>query len=103
MRKAYSRRLKSYVLGTNYRVEEDPVISFEPTNLEGVTTPHEDALVIRATITNYDIARVFMDLGGSINILFKEAFNQMQIDPFELRPLSTSLFGFASHEMCPLG
>lgn len=28
---------------------------------------------------------------------------KMQIDPSELRPLSNSLFGFARHEVRPLG
>lgn len=27
----------------------------------------------------------------------------MQIDSAELRPLSTSLFGFVGHEVCPIG
>lgn len=56
---------------------EDLVISFGPSDLEGVIAPHEDALVIRATIANYDVAWVFMDLRSSVNILFKETFDYM--------------------------
>lgn len=63
------------MLGTSHRVEEDPIISFRVANLEGVITPHENALVIRETITNYDVARVFVDSRNSMNILFKEAFD----------------------------
>lgn len=63
---------------------EDSVISFEPSNLEGVTIPHDNALVVRATIANYDVSNVFIDLESSISILFKEAFNQMQVDPTKL-------------------
>lgn len=51
------------------------MISFGPVYLEGLTTPHEDVLVIRVTIANYEVARVFVDSGSSMNILFKEAFD----------------------------
>lgn len=47
------------------------------------------------------MARMFVDSGSFINILFKETF-QMQLNPVELRPLSTSLFSFAGHEVKPL-
>lgn len=36
-----------------------------------------------------------------MNILFKEAFDQIQIDPIELRLLSISQFGFARHKVLP--
>lgn len=49
------------------------------------------------------MALVFVDSGSFVNLLFKEAFDQMQIDPIELCPLSTSLFIFAGHEVQPLG
>lgn len=45
-------------------------------DLEGVTILHEDALIIRATIANYGVARVFVDSRSLVNILFKEAFDK---------------------------
>lgn len=79
------------------------MISFGPADLEGVTLPHENALVIRTTIVNYNVTRVFVNSRSSVNIIFKDACDQMQIDPSKLRPLSTSLFSFAGHEVRPLG
>ncbi|XP_074591091.1 uncharacterized protein LOC141846979 [Curcuma longa] len=67
------------------------------------STPHDDALVIRATIANYDVARVFVDTGSSVNVLYKDAFDRMQIDENEMQPMATSLFGFSGHEVRPLG
>ncbi|XP_074556557.1 uncharacterized protein LOC141812464 [Curcuma longa] len=74
-----------------------------PQDLEGVTTPHDDAFVIRATIANYDVARIFVDTGSSVNVLYKDAFDRMQIDQEELQPMATSLFRFSGHEVQPLG
>ncbi|XP_074560828.1 uncharacterized protein LOC141817025 [Curcuma longa] len=76
-RKAHGRRLETYSIGTNRKTYTGPDISFGPQNLEGVDTPHDDTLVIRATIANYDVARVFVDTGSSVNVLYKEAFDRM--------------------------
>lgn len=43
-----------------------------------------------------------MDVGSSINVLFKEAFDRMQLNPEEFQPV-TSLFDFVGHEVRPLG
>lgn len=53
---------------------EHPSISFGLKDLAGVAFPHNDALVIRATIANYKVAQIMVDSESSINILFQEAF-----------------------------
>ncbi|XP_074566213.1 uncharacterized protein LOC141822780 [Curcuma longa] len=101
-RKAHSRQLEVYGVGGSRQLE-GPIIRFGPQDLEGVEMPHDDALVIRATIANYNIARIFVDTGSSVNIIFKAAFDQMQIDEADLQPMATSLFGFTGNEVQPLG
>ncbi|XP_074559155.1 uncharacterized protein LOC141815099 [Curcuma longa] len=101
-RKAYSRQLEVCgVAGGNQGT--GPIIGFGPQDLEGVETPHDDALVIKATIANYEISRVFVDTGSSVNIIFMSAFKQMQIDMDDLEPMATSLYGFTGNEVRPLG
>ncbi|XP_074576601.1 uncharacterized protein LOC141833117 [Curcuma longa] len=89
-RKAHRRQLEVCGIGGGSR-GNDPTMGFEPQDLEGVETPHDDALVIKATIANYDISRVFVDTGSSVNIIFKKAFDQMQIDEADLESMATSL------------
>ncbi|XP_074588952.1 uncharacterized protein LOC141844874 [Curcuma longa] len=99
-RRAHCRSLETYGVEV---CKTGPLIHFGPQDLAGVSTPHDDALVIRATIANYNVGRVFVDTGSSVNVLYKEAFAQMQIDRHELHPMSTALFGFSGHEVQPLG
>lgn len=81
-----------------------PVISFGLEELSGVTTPHIDALVIQAIIVaNYVAVKVFVDTGSKVNIIFKDAFDQMQVDMTELHHSTTALFGFIGHQVYPLG
>ncbi|XP_074562950.1 uncharacterized protein LOC141819598 [Curcuma longa] len=82
---------------------KSPVIFFGPQDLEGVEAPHDDALVIRATVANYDIGRVFVDTGSSVNVLFVNTFQQMDINEGSLTSLTTPLYGFTGNEVQPLG
>ncbi|XP_073037911.1 uncharacterized protein [Primulina eburnea] len=84
-RKAHSR-YESFGVDDAVR-SEGPVISFGPRDLQGVSLPHNDALVIQAKVANYDIRR--------------EALDQMNLEDYQLRPVETALFGFAGHTVYP--
>ncbi|XP_073298254.1 uncharacterized protein [Primulina huaijiensis] len=75
----------------------DLVISFGPDDLRGVSLPHNDALVIEAGVANYDVMRVFVHSGNSVNVIFKEALVQMDLQRYQLETVETALFGFAGH------
>ncbi|XP_073049399.1 uncharacterized protein [Primulina eburnea] len=77
-RKAHGRRLENFEIYSGADLPQDPVISFGPEDLRGVVTPHNDALVVTATIVNYDVARIFIDNGSSVNVLFKSKLDQMK-------------------------
>ncbi|XP_075494850.1 uncharacterized protein LOC142532435 [Primulina tabacum] len=99
-RKARGRRVCLEVDG---RDRSEPVISFGPEDLRGVSLPHNDALVIQARVANYDVLRVFVDNGSSVNVIFKEALVQMDLHEYPLEVVATTLFGFAGHAVYPEG
>ncbi|CAA0839527.1 Unknown protein, partial [Striga hermonthica] len=47
-----------------------PVISFKAEDVEGVVLPHNDALVITAEVAGFDVKRVFIDTGSSVDVMF---------------------------------
>ncbi|KAL0455773.1 UNVERIFIED_CONTAM: hypothetical protein Slati_0916500 [Sesamum latifolium] len=53
--------------------------------------PGNDALVITTLLANYEIERVFIDSGNSVDILFGEAYDQMQLGEVPLKAVDTSL------------
>ncbi|XP_073036560.1 uncharacterized protein [Primulina eburnea] len=99
-RKSRSRRECIEVEGSR---RNEAVISFGPEDLRGVNMPHNDALVIQARVANYDILRVFVDSGSSVNVIFKDALAQMDLQGFKLEVVETALFGFAGHAVYPEG
>ncbi|KAK4387626.1 hypothetical protein Sango_2369200 [Sesamum angolense] len=62
-----------------------------------------DALVITALLANYEIKRVFIDSGSSTDILFGEAYDQMQLGGAPLEAVDTFLYGFAGEVVHPKG
>ncbi|XP_073318005.1 uncharacterized protein [Primulina huaijiensis] len=92
-RKSRSRRDCMEVQGAR---RSEAVISFGPEDLKEVNLPHNDALVIQAWVANYDILRVFVDSGSSVNVIFKDAPVLMDLQGFQLETVETALFGFAA-------
>ncbi|XP_073120993.1 uncharacterized protein [Henckelia pumila] len=102
--RARKSRSKREVLGIGARrLDPSPIITFGPGDLEGVCLPHNDALLIRARVANYDVRRVFVDSGSSVNVIFQEAFEQMDLQGCEIHPMKTSLYGFTGHTVRPKG
>ncbi|KAL0402119.1 UNVERIFIED_CONTAM: hypothetical protein Slati_4241800 [Sesamum latifolium] len=73
-------------------MEDAPIIQFGRAERSGPQTTHNDALVITATIANYEVRRIFIDSRSSADILFGEAYDQMQLG-VSLEKVNTSLYG----------
>ena len=58
---------------------------------EGISYPHEDALVIKATVAGTELRRILVDTGSSVDILFKSALDDMGIADLKLEQTNTSL------------
>ncbi|KAL0420711.1 UNVERIFIED_CONTAM: hypothetical protein Slati_3094000 [Sesamum latifolium] len=69
----------------------------------GPKTPGNDALVITALLANYEIERVFIDSNSSADILFGEAYDQLQLGDVRLEAMDTSLYGFSGEVVHPKG
>ena len=57
---------------------DDP-ISFPPINPTRVITPNYDALVLIVCINNFDVHRVLVDPGSTVDLLHLPAFKQMRV------------------------
>ncbi|KAL0453024.1 UNVERIFIED_CONTAM: hypothetical protein Slati_1280500 [Sesamum latifolium] len=84
-------------------MEDAPIIQFGRAERLEPQTTHNDALVITATIANYEVGRIFIDSGSSADILFGEAYDQMQLGDVSLEKVNTSLYGFAGEVVHPRG
>ncbi|KAL0361944.1 UNVERIFIED_CONTAM: Retrovirus-related Pol polyprotein from transposon [Sesamum radiatum] len=82
---------------------DTPLIQFGRAERSCPQATHNDALVITAILANYEVGRIFIDSGSSADILFGEAYDQMQLGDVSLEKVNTSLYGFAEVVMHPRG
>ncbi|KAL0439367.1 UNVERIFIED_CONTAM: hypothetical protein Slati_2419700 [Sesamum latifolium] len=75
-------------------LEDNPLLQLGRAKRSGPKTSHNDALVITALLANYEVRRIFIDSGISADILFGEAYDQMQLGDIPLEKVNTSLYGF---------
>ncbi|KAL0444280.1 UNVERIFIED_CONTAM: hypothetical protein Slati_2150700 [Sesamum latifolium] len=84
-------------------MEDTPLIQFGRVERSGTRTSHNDALVITVVLANYEVGRIFIDSGSSGDILFGEAYDQIQLGDASLEKVNTSLYGFAGEVVHPRG
>src|ERR1041385_3924235 len=58
-----------------------------------IPRPGHTPLVLEAQIGGYDVSRVFMDGGSSMNIIFSNTLHKIQIPPSVLKHSFTTFYG----------
>ncbi|VFQ68918.1 unnamed protein product [Cuscuta campestris] len=71
----------------------EPIV-FTDRDLPPTSEDHNDPLVITMDINGVDVARVLVDTGSSVNILYLETFQKLRLCRTQLEPLKTPLSGF---------
>ncbi|XP_021802332.1 uncharacterized protein LOC110746420 [Prunus avium] len=78
-------------------------ITFSEEEERGVILPHDDPLIIRADISNFDVGRILVDTGSSVSVMFADAFNELQVPAHLLDRSITPLVSFSGDVVQPIG
>lgn len=92
-KKSYAR--EAYQVNSVMRVSlnEEP-ITFTPEDQGDVLGPHDDPLVITAVIAKHLVSRILVDNGSSVNLIYKNCFEQMHLAQERLKKVITPLYSF---------
>ena len=82
---------------------ESLIIGFSKEDARRLYHPHDDALVVSIRVGDYNMHRVLVDNGSSVNILYYPAFQQMGIGRERLISTNAPLVGFGGTRVLPLG
>ena len=105
-RKTYLRIVQNVQLtGEVPRIaqRESPTVGFSEEDARRLHHPHDDALVVSIQIEDYNMHRVLIDNGSSVDILYYLALQQMGISTERLVPTNAPLVGFRGTRVLPLG
>ncbi|XP_057489449.1 uncharacterized protein LOC130775334 [Actinidia eriantha] len=78
-------------------------ITFSRADLERVQHPHSDPLVVQLRIGGYDVKRILVDTGSSVEVMYYDLFKQLKLPQDELKPARAPLVGFNAQAHWPLG
>ena len=65
--------------------------------------PHDDPLVITATVSKHPIERVLVDSDSSVNLMYWNCFEKMHIAHDKLKPVSSPLYSFTGEAVPVVG
>ncbi|XP_028121367.1 uncharacterized protein LOC114318628 [Camellia sinensis] len=85
------------------RPHETGRISFNDTDLVGVTLPHADPLVIEPRVNRFTTECVLIDQGSTLEIMYYKTFVKLGFTDSDLLPTNYPLFGFNANPEYPLG
>ncbi|XP_028057526.1 uncharacterized protein LOC114261450 [Camellia sinensis] len=77
-------------------------ISFDDSDLVGVTHPHTDPLVIELRVNKFTIERVLIDHGNTSEIMYHKTFVKLGFTDSDLSPTNYPLFEFNANPEYPL-
>jgi len=72
---------------------------FSKEDARGVKQPHDDPLVIMLMIEGFNTRRVLVDNESSTDIIYLSAFQQLQVNPKNLRPFKSQLVNFSEDKV----
>ena len=69
----------------------------------GTIQPHDDALVITLQIEGYDVNRVMVDQGSTVEIMYPDLYKGLNLNDEDLTPYSSPLVSFEGKIIIPKG
>ncbi|XP_028098455.1 uncharacterized protein LOC114298148 [Camellia sinensis] len=86
----------------NEKTEIKDIMTFSSKDLDRIQTPHNGALVVTLCVKDFDIKRILIDQGISVEIIYCDAFKQMKLADKDLASIISPLVGFNSQVEWPI-
>ncbi|XP_024021753.1 uncharacterized protein LOC112091721 [Morus notabilis] len=78
-------------------------LAFNEDDANGVHFPYNDALVVETLIGNHTLCQILVDNGSSVDLLYSDCLEKMEIPKEQLERTSRPLYGFTGDSIIPQG
>ncbi|XP_024010916.1 uncharacterized protein LOC112086238 [Eutrema salsugineum] len=100
--KEYSRQAASAPKAPHDPPKGTPLVFTEADTI-GLHKPHNDALVVELLLDDVKVSRILVDTGSSVNVIFKEALDQLELASDRIEPFIEPLTGFDGERCMTVG
>ncbi|KAM1542603.1 hypothetical protein PS1_012375 [Malus domestica] len=91
------------IKGGKYQKPNWDLICFYPKEERGIIYPHNDPLIVEAHMANFQVRRIMIDTGASVNIMFAEALKALNVAEHLFDHSISPLISFSGDIVQPLG
>ena len=82
---------------------ESETLTFKEDDTRNMRYPHNDPLVLTIQIANARVKRCLVDMGSSVDIIYKSSLEKMNHTLKDLTPCSQVIYGFTRECLAPAG
>ena len=79
------------------------ILGFSDDDKRGSIQPHDDALVVTLRIGGFDVKRVLVDPGSTIEIMYPDLYKGLNLRPEDLTAYDSPLISFEGKTVTPKG
>lgn len=101
--KAYQRRAEVSVNLPKPSNFPNDVISFAEEETAGIDKPHNDPLVVNLIVNDCNMRRILIDTGSSLDVIFRETLQRMDVDLTSLTGAPRPVTGFSGDTTMTMG
>ncbi|CAA7017902.1 unnamed protein product [Microthlaspi erraticum] len=101
--KSFQRKVNAAINWSEPSRFPNDVITFEERETTRIDKPHNDPLVIELVVSSMDVARVLIDTGSTVNVIYKDTLKRMTINLDDVVPIPKPLTGFAGETTMTVG
>ena len=79
------------------------ILGFSDEDKRGTIQPHDDALVVTLRIGGFDVRRVLVDPGSTVEVMYPDLYNGLNLSPEDLTAYDSLLISFKGKTVVPKG
>ncbi|CAA7056115.1 unnamed protein product [Microthlaspi erraticum] len=84
-------------------LDEASIISLKDSDANGLHTSHNDPLVMELMIGDCEVTRVLINTGSTVDLIFKETLQKMELQDCRIKPKKKPLTGFSGDTTMTVG